>query len=144
MEEIKLQKSWWGRNWKWVVPVGGCFSLIVLMILGLGGLIFGFTSAVNDSTAFKEAMKRTSENEYIVSTLGEPIEKDGLGSTSMNYSNGLKTVQFSIPIKGPNGTATLKVIGEGIDDTWKYAQMDVFLSERDTIVNLLEEPDSDF
>ena len=35
MEEIK-QKSWFSQNWIWVVPVGGCLTLIVLAVFGLG------------------------------------------------------------------------------------------------------------
>lgn len=139
MEELEPQKSWWSRNWKWVVPVGGCFTLIILVVLGLAGLFFGISSAVTDTSAYTEAMKRTTENEYIIEVLGEPIEKDGFGSTSVNYTNGYKTIEFTTPIKGPKGTATLKVIGEGMDDVWKYSQMDVFIGTEDTIVNLLED-----
>jgi len=119
--------------------VGGCFTLILLVLLGIGGLFYGISSAVTDTSAYTEAMKRTTENAYIIETLGEPIEKDGYGSTSVNYTNGYKTVDFTTPIKGPKGTATLKVIGEGMDDVWKYSQMDVFIGTEDTIVNLLEE-----
>ena len=30
MEEQK-QKSWLGKNWPWVVPVGGCLTLIIVI-----------------------------------------------------------------------------------------------------------------
>jgi hypothetical protein len=122
-----------------VVPTGGCLTLVALVLLGFGALFFGITSAVSDSTAYTEAMKRTTENEYIIEVLGEPIEVNGMGHKSINYSNGIKTVEFSEPIKGPKGKGLLKVIGEGVDNTWKYSQMDVFISDRDTVVNLLQQ-----
>ena len=40
MEEVK-QKSWFGRNWVWVVPLGGCLTIIALFVLGIGALVFG-------------------------------------------------------------------------------------------------------
>ena len=45
-ELVTEERSWWSRNWKWVVPVGGCFTFIIIGVLALGGAIFGFVKTI--------------------------------------------------------------------------------------------------
>lgn len=34
------QKSWFGRNWLWFIPLTGCLGFILLIVLGLGAAFF--------------------------------------------------------------------------------------------------------
>ena len=55
------QRSWWGRNWYWVVPVG---CLVPLLVCG-GGLVLIFTSAlgiIKSSDVYKDALSRAKES----------------------------------------------------------------------------------
>jgi hypothetical protein len=137
MEELQPQQSWWKRNWKWVVPVGGCLGLIIMMIVFFGALFFGISSAMDESQASLDAMAKIQTNEAAIDLLGEPIEKDGMGSISVSYVNGDKSIEQSIPVKGPKGTATIYVEGTGDDDAWLFSRME--LQTNDTSINLLEE-----
>jgi len=40
MNEHTQQKNWFVRNWLWVVPVGGCLTIILLFVLGVGAIFF--------------------------------------------------------------------------------------------------------
>ncbi len=143
MEENQHQKSWWKRNWKWVVPTGGCLGLIVLILIFAGSLFFGITSLMADSDGYKTAMMRAKDNEQLVTLIGEPMETNGMTGGSINNSNGFKSVALTIPIKGPHGEATIRVEGEGVGDNWTYQVMNVYVDNEDTIINLLEQNTQD-
>ena len=139
MEEHIQRKNWFNRNWKWVVPTGGCLLIIVLIVAFAGSLIWGVTSMMNDSQAYQDAMTETRNNAEVVQILGEPIETDGMSGGSINYSNGYGTAELSIPIKGPNGKATIRVEGSGMDENWTYEKMEVFVKESNQIIDLLKD-----
>lgn len=138
MEEIEERKGWFGRNWKWVVPTGGCLLIIVLLIVFAGSLFFGITSMMSDSQAYQDSMEAAQKNEALVELIGEPIETNGHNGGSLNYNNGIKSAELNIPIKGPNGEATIFVVGEGINDVWTYQTMEVHIKDSREIIDLLE------
>lgn len=142
MEELIQRKSWFSRNWKWVLPTGGCLLAIVLIVAFAGSLIWGVTSLMSDSQAYQDAMEEATNNPKVLSLLGEPIETDGMSGGSINYSNGYGTAKLTIPIKGPNGKGTIRVEGSGVKENWTYEKMEVFIVKSDEIIDLLEETPS--
>ncbi|NNC95170.1 MAG: hypothetical protein HKN92_06365 [Chitinophagales bacterium] len=139
MEEPIKGKSWFNRNWKWVVPTGGCLLVIILIVAFAGSLIWGVTSLMSDSQAYQDAMTEARNNSQVVQVLGEPIETNGMSGGSINYSNGYGTAELTIPIKGPNGEATILVEGSGADENWTYQKMEVSISDSDQVIDLLED-----
>jgi len=138
MEETIHRQSWWKRNWKWALPTGGCLGIIVLIIVFAGTLFFGITSLMEDSDAYTQAMSRAAENQELIALIGEPIEQEGIIGGSINNSNGFKEARLTIPIKGPNGEATVRVIGSGVGDNWTYSIMDAYIEDGRVIINLLD------
>ncbi len=138
MEEIEERKGWFNRNWKWVVPTGGCLLITVLLIVFAGSLFFGITSMMTDSQAYQDSMEAAKNNEALIELLGEPIEVNGTNRGSLNIRNGIKSADLSIPIKGPNGEATIYVVGEGINDNWTYQTMEVHIEGTREIIDLME------
>lgn len=138
MEENIDRKGWFGRNWKWAVPTGGCLLIIVLIVAFAGTLFVGITSMMSDSQAYVDAMERVKTHPDVIEQLGEPIETNGMSGGSINYSNGYGKAELTIPIKGPNGEAIIRVEGEGKDTNWQYETMDVYIEESDLIIDLLE------
>jgi hypothetical protein len=135
--ELVPQPSWWKRNWKWVVPVGGCMSLIVLFVMFVGSIFYGVTTALEESQPYEYALEKINQDEVLTQQLGSPIEKDGMIQGSYNYSNGDKTADMKIPISGPNGSGTLIVQATGEDDNWTYNVIRVEIKDNESI-NLLE------
>ncbi len=123
------QPSWWKRNWKWVVPVGGCLTLIVIAVLMIGGLFFTLTSAMEESEPFQYALEKINQDEQIIELLGSPIEKDGHIQGNYQWKNGKKGADLLVPIKGPKGTATLFVKARGEDDEWVYDEIRVEIGD---------------
>jgi len=141
--ELVEYPSWWKRNWKWVVPVGGCMSLIVVFILFIGSIFYGVTTALEESQPYEYALEKINQDQEITSVLGSPIEKDGMIQGSYNYSNGKKSADIKIPVSGPNGSGILFVEATGEDDNWTYNIIRVEIND-DSTIDLLNETSEDF
>jgi len=137
MEEIK-QKSWIGRNWMWVLPVGGCLTIIVLFVLGAGAIFFGVSKMFTSSTPYEYAMNQASSNSEVIAILGEPIESDGIISGNISLKNDDGEADFKIPIKGSNGKARIVVVGKKIYGKWEYEKLYVLIKETQEEINLLD------
>lgn len=141
--ELVEYPSWWKRNWKWVVPVGGCFSLIVIFIMFIGSIFYGVTTVLEESQPYEYALEKINQDEELTSVLGSPIEKDGMIQGSYNNSNGTKTADMKIPISGPNGSGTLFVEATGEDENWTYNVIRVEIKDNESI-DLLGEESEEF
>ncbi|WP_158655194.1 cytochrome c oxidase assembly factor Coa1 family protein [Flavivirga eckloniae] len=137
MEEVK-RKSWFGRNWPWVLPVGGCLTIIVLFILGFGAIFFGVTKILGSSEPYKYAIDQVSKNTEAIAILGKPIEADGIMNGKISIKNDGGEADFEIPIVGPNGTAKVIVIANKTDGEWFYEKLYVIIKETNEEINLLD------
>jgi hypothetical protein len=136
--EAQNQKSWFSQNWIWVVPVGGCLTLIILGIFGLGAAFFGISEVVKSSEPYEFAIEESMHNAELVSILGEPIETDGMMQGTINFKNKSGNVDISVPLRGPNGEATIFIKGEKEDGTWTYEEFYVVIKETSEKINLLD------
>lgn len=138
MEEIR-KKSWFARNWPWVVPVGGCLTVIILFVLGIGAIFFGVSKAITGSAPYEYAMESASNNTEVLAVLGASIESDGImqGSISLNGSDS-GDVDIIIPIKGTKGKGSIIVVGNKIDGEWIYEELYVLIKETGEQINLLQ------
>lgn len=137
MEEQR-QKGWFGRNWLWVVPVGGCLTVILLLIFGIGAAIFGVSRALTGSAPYEYAVEQATINLQLIEYIGEPIETAGIMSGNFSLSNNSGEVDFMIPLKGPNGRASVTIKGQKIDGEWIYEELFITIDETDEKINLLK------
>jgi len=136
MEENIKHKGWFGRNWKWAVPTGGCLVIILLFVAFAGSLIFGVSSLFKGSDPYKTAVSIAASNPQVINALGEPIEENGIAKGSINYTNGEGHCNLEIPIKGPNGKAIVFVIAYKLSEHWEYKVLEVSFSETGEIIQL--------
>jgi hypothetical protein len=141
MEEHR-QKSWFARNWGWVLG-GGCLSIILVIVLAVGGLIYKVSDAVSESEPYTYALAKTMKNEKVINFLGEPIETNGMGNTSFNYKNGTSTAELTIPIKGPKDEGNIIVNAEKINDEWAYNLLYVKIDGETEPIDLLDSNDNE-
>lgn len=141
--ELVPQPSWWKRNWKWVLPVGGCLSFIVLLIVFVGSIFYGVTKALEESQPYEYALEKINQDDEITNALGSPIEKDGMIQGSYNNNNGSKTANMKIPISGPDGSGVLFIEAAGDGENWNYNVIRVEIKDNESI-NLLEEDSESF
>ena len=137
MEEVS-QKSWFGRNWLWVLPVGGCLTIILLFVFGVGAIFFGVSKMFTTSTPYEHAIQLAKSNTDVIEILGQPIETDGIISGNISLKNDDGEADFTIPIKGPNGKARITVVGEKEYGKWTYENLFVLIKETHEEINLLD------
>ncbi|WP_316635563.1 cytochrome c oxidase assembly factor Coa1 family protein [uncultured Flavobacterium sp.] len=131
-----IRKSWWDRNWKWLVPTG-CVSLLILLCLFIAGVFFGVTSMMKESDVYKEVMTEVQHNNVIIEKLGSPIEEEGMASGNISLSNDTGNCDLQIPIKGSKGEGTIFVVAEK-RGTWKYSVKQVYIVATKENINLLK------
>lgn len=136
--ELVPQPSWWKRNWKWAVPVGGCFTLILLVIALFGSIFYGVTTLLEKSQPYEYAFEKINQDDEIIAILGSPIEQDGMMQGSLNWNNGDGKADMKIPISGPKGNGVLYINASSKDDNWDYHEIRVDVKDLESI-DLLEE-----
>ncbi len=138
MTEYIQQKSWFRRNWLWVVPAGGCLTIILLFIFGIGAAIFGVTKLFTESAPYTYALEQASNDERVIQFLGNSIESDGIMQGNISLSNNNGHADITIPIKGTKGSGSVTIIGEKEDGTWTYEKLFVTIKETNEQINLLD------
>jgi hypothetical protein len=117
--------------------VSGCLTLIVLAIFGLGAVFFGLSEALTGSEPYKYAVDEATNSPELIAVLGEPIETNGIMQGTVNFKDDSGSVDIRIPLIGPNGEATLIVVGEKEDGIWSYEELFVSIKETNEKINLL-------
>jgi hypothetical protein len=141
MEPIE-QQTWWGRNWKWLVPVGclGSLAIAVLTCAGIVGVILG---SMKSSWACSQGMDLARHNKNVVEQLGEPIETGWLVSGSINVSGTSGNADFAVPLHGPQNSGTLYVVAHKLAGQWQFDRAEVEVNGQAERIDLLvkREPD---
>lgn len=137
METVK-QKSWFGRNWLWVIPVGGCLTVILLFVFGVGAAIFGVSKALKNSTPYAYAIELANETPEVVSTLGEDIKSDGMFKGDISLKNNEGHADLKIPVVGEKGKGTIIVKGDKYDGKWTYEALYIIIKDTQEEINLLD------
>lgn len=143
MEEPGDKRSWFNRNWKWAVPTGGCLLIVILIVVFAGTLFVGVSSLFKESVPYQEALNRAKANELVIDAMGEPIETTGMISGNVHYEGNEGQAQLSIPIKGPDGSGTIKVDADKSGNTWTYHVLEVVVDGEQEHIPLLEEGELD-
>jgi len=132
------KKSWIGRNWPWVLPVGGCLTVILLFVFGVGAIFFGVTKALKNSTPYEYTVELAKNDPQIIAALGDNIDTDGMFSGNISFDDDGGDADFVIPIKGSKGKGSLVVTAEKIDGEWVYEKLHVLIKETQEQINLLD------
>src|ERR1043165_2736814 len=131
--------TWFGRNWKWAVPIG-CL-LPVLFSGGCALAIFFFAIGVlKQSDVYKNAVARAQTNSKVIEAIGSPISQTGIVSGSSNVNGGAGETNLSIPPSGPKGTAKLYVEGKKSADVWYFQTMQVKIEKTGERIDLNQGP----
>jgi hypothetical protein len=130
------RRSWWSRNWLWVVPTG-CLTLIAVVVAFVALIVAVVFGAMKSSDVYKLAVATARENPAVVQALGTPI-KEGLflsGSTNVNGASG--DANLAIPISGPKGKGKIYAVATKSAGRWSYSTLEVEVDGRERRINLL-------
>ena len=116
------QKNWFGRNWKWVIPSGCLF--VLLMALGFAATVFFLVvGMMKESDAYRIAVRRARDNPVVIEALGRPIKEGWLPSGSTHSVGPGGDATLAIPIHGPKGKATIYVVAIETVGIWRFTTL---------------------
>lgn len=130
------RRSWWGRNWKWVVPVG-CLTPIILC----GGLLtMIFTVAfgtIKSSEPYKQSLAQVQQSADVQAALGTPIEAGWLvgGNIDLESANGSANLVYNV--SGPKGGATVQAVANKSAGTWTFESISVIDHANNRTINIV-------
>jgi hypothetical protein len=108
MEPVQ-QRSWWGRNWKWLVPVG-CLGIIFVAVVLCTGIIGFIMGSMKSSWACSQGVELARHNTKVAEALGQPLETGWLISGSITFTGPSGYADLAIPLHGPKNGGTLYVL----------------------------------
>jgi hypothetical protein len=127
--ELIDQKSWWKRNWKWLVPLSGIIliSLGIFFSSGMDGIATDLVQAYADTELYDNALEKAKSDERVTELLGEikPIDQLAILEGHVEYSNDNKTVNSSIRIIGNKGKGSLDISADRMNNEWNYTKINV-------------------
>ena len=129
--------NWWGRNWKWFLPVG-CLGTSILFAGFIASIMFIAFSAMKSSDAYKDAVAKASAHPLVQESIGTPIEEGMFASGKINVGGASGNASLSIPLSGPKGEAILYVKAEKSAGQWTYSILAVEIKATQQMIDLLE------
>lgn len=131
------ERNWLGRNWKWFVPLLGCMGLTFL--IGLVALVVALVvGAMRSSDVYNGAVARAKLDPSVVLALGTPIGEGWFVTGNIQMSGSSGHADFSIPIHGPKGAATIYAIATKSAGQWKFTTLVVEVSQTRARLDLLQ------
>lgn len=133
----KPETNWWGRNWKWVVPVGcvGILALMVSFVFLILSLVFG---VIKSSDVYKGAFARAEKDPSVQTAVGSPLEEGFIVSGKINVSGPSGNADLAIPVYGPGGEATIYAVAKKSAGQWTYSTLVVEIEDTGQRIDLLE------
>ncbi len=102
------EKSWWRRNWGYVVGCG-CLTALLLPVGCTALLWFGSMGFIKSNDAYGDAIALAEAHPEVVAELGRPITRSMRLTDSgfqVNFQN--DRVDMDLPVKGPDGDGRLR------------------------------------
>ena len=126
------------RNWKWAVPLLVC-AYIVLMVVTIGGFLWGISRGIKSSGAYKLALQRAQADKRVAEVIGSPV-KEGWYVTGQIHVNGPGgKAELAFPIAGSTGKAEVFVQAHKTMGEWHLDDLVVEFENPRKRIDLLSE-----
>jgi hypothetical protein len=129
-------KGWFGRNWKWLVPVG-LLSMVLMIVVFVGAVVYLAFGSIKSSYAYQQAIARTKSNADVIREMGEPIEPGWLVSGRINVNESSGNADLSIPVSGPKKSGRVYVVAVKNLGKWDLSALEVEIEGETKRINLL-------
>jgi hypothetical protein len=136
---LALPKSWFSRNWKWLVPTV-VLGLVLLVAVAVGALLTFVFGLLKSSEPYQHAVAVASSNPDVVRELGAPIAPGWYVSGSINVSENSGDANLAIPLNGTLRHGTVYVVAKKIDGVWKYTSLKTLVEGHEAPIELLPLP----
>jgi Cytochrome oxidase complex assembly protein 1 len=139
---LRPNRTWFGRNWKWFVPVMVATAVLLFGLL-FAGVFELVTSLTTSSDPYKMAVQRAEDSPQVAQEFGRPLKVGGFASGNIDVSGDSGEAEFSIPISGPRETGHIEVNAKKENGKWLFHTLEVEVDGQDTVIPLLTPEISD-
>jgi hypothetical protein len=127
------RRSWFARNWGWVLIFVGAGGFCVCCG-GFGGLLMLGTSVLKNSDAFTMALKRTQESPEVQEAIGQPIKDASvIPQGNIDIKNNTGDAHFEFDVEGPKGRAHVSTRATMENGKWTTTHLEVDVVNGGTI-----------
>lgn len=134
----QTEKGWWGRNWGWFVPTA-CLGCLILPVACVGGCIWLGVSSIKSFDPFEEALAAANSHPRVEELLGNPVVMDWKGlSGQVNTELDNRRAEMNLPLKGPQGRGTLRLLAYQRNGVWEYERLELEVRDHDETIDLRE------
>ena len=123
------QRSWWQRNWKWVVPI--------LALFFAGSIVLFVLTLLRHTDVCREAVARAEANPQVRAELGEPIREGWWVMGQVRTTGPSGRANLAIPLKGSRKDGTLYAVAHKSAGRWTYDTLEVAVEGRPGRISLL-------
>ena len=117
------RRGWFGRNWKWFIPLVVVLPIIVCCG-GITAVVGGVFGMLKSSDPYKHAIAQAQSHPQVTAALGTPVEPTFFVGGTVNVNGNSGNAELVIPIKGPKGAGTLFVTATKSGGVWTYQTLD--------------------
>lgn len=130
--------GWFGRNWKWFVPVG-CLTLLLVAATAAALLAFGVHRAYTSSSLAEpgnDALAAARAHPAVIRALGQPLERGFMMSGRIDVTNDEGNADIRYRLQGPRGKGWLHVVGQRRQGRWQYDVLQAQIDGQATPIDL--------
>lgn len=122
LDQQPPRRSWWGRHWKWAVPVVCVVPLLCCGGLGTAivALVFG---VIKSSDPYTESLAIVQANALAKEELGEPIEAGWFVTGNIQVSGSSGHADISYSVSGNKGSGHVYVVARKDGGDWQYTTL---------------------
>ncbi len=142
------KKSWWGRNWLWVLPAG-CLGMLVVAVGLLAGIVVLGLKIIRSSDPYVQAVAAAKADPRVIAALGSPVTEGWFFNGSVNektdWSSGSGgstsgNADLKISIHGPKGEGTIHAVATIQGGKWVFSLLVVTVKDSGRTIDLNEKP----
>lgn len=111
---------WIERHYRWALPTG-CATILAVGVAVVAILYIARFRRFRETQPFAGALEHVREMPGPVLSLGRPIEPGWYFEGVINYKVG--KAEFTFPVSGPKGHATVEVAARRDNDRWIYTMI---------------------
>jgi len=131
-----LQRGWLEHHPLWKIPLG--FLIVILLTGGTGiGAISIAMVSIRHSEVYQQAMSRASQSAEVQSKIGEPLTTAWFISGELHVNGSAGSANLSIPVSGPKGKGTIRVIAFKNAGIWSFSCLQFHVAGAPYSINLL-------
>jgi|SRR6185436_6397956 len=117
----------------------GCGIAFIGLIAFVVFILFVVFGSMRSSTPYREAVARAQNDPRVQAALGTPVKPGFLVSGSINTQNRDGDAKLDIPLSGPKGSGTLRVVATKTRGHWDYNQI-IVTPKNGPEIDLLTKP----